>query len=535
MQRPFVDLKRATRAAVLALLAITMPRCWAAHRCDGCHPKEAAGYAATAMAHSLGSPRQLPAGNFVHSFSKTRFSARWNGTRMVQKLERNGSSAEHDVAYVIGSGTHAIGFLTEAGDHLFQSPIAWYTKREIWDMAPGYEQSPAPDFNRPVTPQCLFCHAGQARPVRGTLNRYATPPFQAEAITCERCHGPAEAHLRNPVPGSIVNPVKLSFRARDSICEQCHLSGMARIPNPGSQTSDFHPGKELEDVFSVYLFDSSRDPSRASPLKVISQAQQLALSACARKSHGKLWCGSCHDPHAKAASPRAYFKARCLACHGSELAGHPQPADDCIGCHMPRRPARDGGHTAFTDHHISRWPPSGSASDEAPERLVAWRDPPAAFVKRNLGLADIEVGRQLKSAPHMLEALRLLTACQHDFPYDPAVSTGIGLVLLGMKRGSEAAASFAQAAEIEPGVASHHLDEGFAWKAANEPAKAIENFEKALQLDPLLEPAYRELTDLYLRNGSPEKARATWDRYLRAFPGSIEAQTGVRAMAAMHQ
>jgi tetratricopeptide (TPR) repeat protein len=150
-------------------------------------------------------------------------------------------------------------------------------------------------------------------------------------------------------------------------------------------------------------------------------------------------------------------------------------------------------------------------------------------VERNLGLADIEVGQQLKSAPHMLEGLRLLTACKHDFPYDPAVSTGIGLVLLGMKRGSEAAANFAQAAEVEPDVASHYLNEGFAWKAANEAGKAIESFEKALQLDPLLEPAYRELAILYSRTNAPEKARNAWERYLRAFPGSIEAQTEFRA------
>ncbi len=164
---------------------------------------------------------------------------------------------------------------------------------------------------------------------------------------------------------------------------------------------------------------------------------------------------------------------------------------------------------------------------------MAWHEPPAAFVKRNLGLADIEVGRQLKSAPHMLEALRLLTACQRDFPYDPAVSTGIGRVLLGMKRNSEAAASFARAAQVEPEVASHYLDQGFAWKAANEQEKAIENFEKALQLDPLLEPAYRELAGLYSKRGFPVKARDTWTRYLRAFPGSIEAQMAVRTTAAM--
>ena len=119
------------------------------------------------------------------------------------------------------------------------------------------------------------------------------------------------------------------------------------------------------------------------------------------------------------------------------------------------------------------------------------------------------------------------------FPYDLAVSTGIGMVLLGMKRNSEAAASFARAAQVEPEVASHYLDQGFAWKAANELEKAIENFEKALQLDPLLEPVYRELAGLYSKRGSPAKARATWTPYLRAFPGGIEAQMAIPSTPAM--
>ena len=481
------------------------------------------------MAHSLGEPGPLPAGKFVHSFSKTRFSAQWDGEHLVQKVERNGISAKYEVAYVIGSGAHAFGFLIQTGDYLFQSPISYYTKRKVWDMAPGYEQAETPDFDRPVTPECLSCHSGGAKSIRGTLNQYEKTPFQVEAITCERCHGPAEAHLRNPVRGSIINPRKLPVRARDSICEQCHLSGVARIPNPGNQISDFRPGEELEDVFAVYLFASSRDPDRASPLKVISQAQQLALSTCARQSYGKLWCGTCHDPHQQPANPSAYFKTKCLACHGTVSASHPKPADDCIGCHMPRRPARDGGHTAFTDHHITRWPQNDTQSDTGPERLVAWHKPPAAFAKRNFGLADIEVGRQLKSARHMLEGLHLLTECKHDFPYDPAVSTGIGLVLMGMNRGTEAAASFAQAAQIEPGVASHYLNEGFAWRVAKQPQKAIENLEKALQLDPGLEAAYRALGELYSEAHDQEKLRDTYERYLRTFPGSLEAQKGFRA------
>jgi len=66
---------------------------------------------------------------------------------------------------------------------------------------------------------------------------------------------------------------------------------------------------------------------------------------------------------------------------------------------MPRRPVSDGGHTVFTDHRIARRPPSetSAAGADAPSPLVAWYEPPAAFAKRNLGLAGVEVGERLKS------------------------------------------------------------------------------------------------------------------------------------------
>lgn len=487
------------------------------------------------MAHSLSLPQRQPSGSFLHSLSGTRFTIQSDDLRTTQRLERHGASADHTVAYVIGSGSHAFGFLVQVGDHLFQSPISYYTKRGIWDMAPGYEEDRSPDFDRPITPECLFCHAGRARPIRGTLNRYETPPFQAEGITCDRCHGPTEAHLRNPVPGSIINPQKLPVRARDSICEQCHLSGEARIVNPGKHLSDFRPGEELEDVVSVYLPEGARDPSRTRPLKVISQAQQLALSTCSRMSRGKMWCGSCHNPHETPADAKSYFRARCLACHGTSLLNtHPKPADDCIGCHMPRRPVKDGGHTVFTDHRIARvpHPEAGTDTSEATEGLTAWHEPQEAFAKRNLGLAYIEVGRKSHSADYVYRGYRLLAACEHDFPNDPAVLTGIGLVLLGTHHAEEAAAMFARTVLLEPSNPEHDMDEGFAWKAAGNDTKAIESFENALRIDPLLKQAYEGLAGVYIQAHQPAKARETFEQYLKASPGSIEAQVAVGAIGA---
>ena len=202
---------------VAMMLSTSVPG--ADNPCALCHPKETTGYAPTQMAHSLSGATAEPAGTFVHSPSKTRFSVEADARGMVQQLKRDGFRGAYHPAYAIGSGTHAVAYLIELNGHLFQSPICFYPPRG-WDMAPGYENNPAPDFLRPITADCVSCHVGKARPVAHSLNRFEDPPFAVEAITCERCHGPVEEHLRHPVPGSIVNPANLSPRTRSSVCEQ---------------------------------------------------------------------------------------------------------------------------------------------------------------------------------------------------------------------------------------------------------------------------------------------------------------------------
>ncbi|HLW80311.1 MAG TPA: tetratricopeptide repeat protein [Terriglobia bacterium] len=518
---------------VVAVLALALPVRAGDRPCATCHPRETAGYASTQMAHSLGAVTRQPDGGFVHAASQTHFSVVEKDSAMVQRLEREGVAGDYVPAYAIGSGTHAVGYLIDLKDHLFQSPICFYTGRG-WDIAPGYEKNEAPDFLRPVTAECLACHAGRARPAPHSLNRFEATPFEAEAITCERCHGPVEAHLRNPVPGSIINPASLPPRARDSVCEQCHLSGEARIPNPGKQISDFRPGQALEDVFSVYIFEGSRDPARPGALKVISQAQQLALSTCARRSNGKLWCGTCHDPHNQPADPKAYFRARCLSCHGAALLGsHPQPNQDCVGCHMPHRVVSDGGHTVFTDHRIARRPPaeSGAPAETEPQALVAWHDPAPALAERNLALAEVEVGERTKSFAMIAQGSRTLMQAWADFPSDPAVLTSIGQVLLGLGDGNEALAVFERAIQADPDDPRNYIHAALASKTAHDPEKAIQYLEKALRLDPVMEQPYLELAAIYAAHGEPAMAHLTYERYLKVFPKSIEAQRGVRSSA----
>jgi hypothetical protein len=481
------------------------------------------------MAHSLGGVRQELGGNFAHAASGSKFSVAWTGGRMLQRVEQNGSTQEYAASYAIGSGAHAVGYLIELREHLFQSPFCYYPQRG-WGLAPGYESSASPNFSRPITPACLFCHSGLARPKLGTLNSYEHPPFAQEAIGCERCHGPADAHLRSPVPGSIINPAKLPKRARDSVCEQCHLIGESRITNPGKQFSDFTAGQELEDAFSVYVYDGSLDASRPNPFKVISQSQELRLSKCWRMSNGKLWCGTCHDPHAQPSDPKNYFRNRCLACHGAALLKtHAKPNEDCIGCHMPRREVTDGAHTTFTDHRIARrQTPENLAEVPVEDRkLAAWHEPATELATRNLGLAEVEVGERLRSKSLTLEGMQKLVSSWSESSDDVAVLTAIGEVLFNVGENEHSATAYEQAIKLQPDVATHYLHAAVAWLAVHDDAKAEDRLERALQLDPLLEQAYRLLGEIYSQAGDRDLARRTRERYIEAFPGTVSEQMSV--------
>jgi tetratricopeptide (TPR) repeat protein len=509
-----------------ALLLSALPA-WPANRCESCHPQEVKGYEATQMSHSLSRPKPGLLGKYFHTVSNTHFEIVSSKSGMIQRIGRGGASGEYHIPYAVGSGTHAFAYLIELNGHLFQSPLGYFPGRG-WGMSPGYEEARAPDFDRPITPDCLFCHAGDARPVENTLNTYQDPPFEAEGITCERCHGPVEAHLKNPVPGSIINPANLAPRERSSVCEQCHLAGEDRVPNPGMKLSDFRAGMKLEDIYTVYVDKASLSPQGANPLQVVSQVQQLALSRCARESHDKLWCGTCHDPHLEPKNPVAYFRAKCLSCHGQKLlARHAKPNYNCIGCHMPRRPVSDGAHTVFTDHWIEINPPpakSTMAGIPPPTELVAWHEPAGALAERNLGLADIKVGEQFESFPMVNAGFELLTAVRGKFPDDPAVALGIGKVFLVANDGAQAAKSFELLIQQQPDVTLNYFYAGLAQKELHDKSKAVAYLEKVIQLDPQLVPPYQELLDIYSADRDTEKVLETLQQYHRAFPQKLDAQ-----------
>ena len=474
------------------------------------------------MAHSLRRPGQEPDGTVnAHGSKITMYST---PAGYWQRWENGGDQSEYHIDWVVGSGNHASGYLVDIGSHLFQSPVAYYKTRQAYDLAPGYENQPDPDFTRPIREECVLCHSGNALHVSDTLNEYRSPVFPAaeEAITCERCHGPAEKHLAEARAGNIVNPTKLEPAARDSICEQCHLFGVARVPNPGKQLRDFVPGQRTEDVFTTY-----HDANPSGAFKVISHVEQLALSACARNSNGRLWCGTCHDPHYsprsdpqhndlrtdqndKPLQPVAYYRAVCLTCHATKfptVAAHPAKDSDCLSCHMPRRDAKDGGHSAFTDHRIQRRP---EAQPEAPAdtSIAAWREPAPDLRARNLGIAYIDAGMQRKSSQFIVQGYRTLTEVQAQFANDGDFFRWIGEALLLAQQTAEAKIAFERALELNPNSPLAEDSAASPYVQSGDAARAIAHLERALTLDPLYLPAASTLMNLYQKEGDTAEADA---------------------------
>jgi photosynthetic reaction center cytochrome c subunit len=474
-----------------------------ASRCQVCHASEVEGYARSAMAHSLRRAGQEPDG--VVATAQTTIEMHTSPSGYWQRLQNGDNVVNYRIDYVVGSGNHASGYLLDLAGHLFQSPVAYYKSKHAYDLAPGYEGLSNPDFTRPIAEMCLFCHSGDSLKIRGTVNEYGSPVFSAEAITCERCHGSAEKHLHDPRAGTIVNPAKLDRAARDSICEQCHLLGVGRVLNPGKSFSDFAAGERLEDVFTTYV-NVSPPGAGAEKFKVISHVEQLARSTCARMSMGRLWCGTCHDPHNKPLEPIKFFRSRCLSCHAKAFArSHPAKDSNCIGCHMPRRDAKDGGHTAFTDHRIQRRPQPDETLPSNSD-IAAWREPAPEMQKRNLGIAYVNTGMERHSAEFLIRGYQMLAEVQSQFKTDSELYTWIGTALLAGNKTPEAALAFERALQLNPNSVTGETNAASAYLQAGDSDRAIVHLEDAVAIDPLYLPADVPLIALYKQQGNTARA-----------------------------
>jgi hypothetical protein len=467
------------------------------------------------MARSLHTVADQPDGQLLHTPSDSKIEIRHNADGvMIHRLTSRGLTAEYPVAYAVGSGKVGFSYLIAIPPFLFQSPASYYSQAELWDVTPGYEPERVLDFTHPILEGCVFCHSNTVNLVPGTDNQFRQP--ELSPISCERCHGPAQAHLQEPSPGSIVNPAKLPPAARDSVCEQCHLEGEIRILNPGKYWQDFQPGKDLESVFSTYLVRSGPNFGE----KAVTQSEQLSLSRCARESSDRLWCGTCHAQHSMATNRAEEVRAVCLNCHKDlfDARRHPAAAE-CVSCHMPRTRPSNIAHAAITSHRLAL-PTSKPASPAKPKAadLSAWREPAPELAARNLGLALFQTGSTSKNANDVYRSYQILSQLPQR---DPAVLATLGSILLQQNHPDVAVKLYKQATSAEPRNARFAYILGVALNANGDPHAAIAELRHSIELDPSVPDAYRKLADIYGQMRLYPLSKQVLADYLKFMPQNI--------------
>lgn len=307
-----------------------------AHTCITCHKTICDSYLTTAH-HNTSSPGNIK-GNFPDTFT---FS---NGEKiLITQKDSNYYQGNHRFDVTIGSGRKAQSFLYLENGKYFQLPLSYFVAAGSWANSPGFPPD-HPKFDRIIPSTCFGCHSSKAGVAETKMEgRRITETFRKDqllyGIDCERCHGPAAAHVayQTKHPGEkeakyMTKIASLSNLQQLDMCALCH-SG---LKTPQRSVFDFRPGDALAD----YIYPDITSPKKPSELDVHgTQSQLFAASKCYIKSTG-MNCVSCHDPH----NSRKVSTQRCISCHATTThktftLSSGKLEENCVNCHMPALPS----------------------------------------------------------------------------------------------------------------------------------------------------------------------------------------------------
>ena len=456
--------------------------------------------------------------------------------------DRDSAVAEsHEVSIVVGSGQRGRSYLVQQAGALFMSPLTWYPERGMWDLSPGYEQNDL-GFSRPVLEDCLFCHSQRMPTLNGTKNSYSDPVTNAQSIGCQRCHGPAGAHIAHHTSPSgsdssedpIVNPGKLSRELREAVCQQCHLSGAARVVARGRSRYDFRPGEPLHDTIATYVL--AKPPNDEDAEHFVGQVEQMYASRCFEGSDGQLGCISCHDPHRvpQQNERSTFYRRRCLRCHEEVDCGlvleqrlKEQQIDDCVACHMPRMET-DVRHASATDHRIPRNSDATSIvsspeqSGEIPISLFppgVRRDSAESARNRAIALLHAATYHAQRVTPfHLQDSMLPLERWISLHPDDVEAREALGDLLMRSGRHKRAADQFRAVLARHPNREHAVVRLASLATTAGAYEAAAGYWEQAVSINPWL-PGYSVgLATSYAQSGRWASAANVIDKALDRFP-----------------
>lgn len=337
-----------------------------AQACRDCHTERYDGFQRTLHAKSMSTAERLTetqSTSFAHALSSRKFKVanvdneHWH----EEELESQGTSLARTrkrMDFAIGSGQYGITPVYRQNEYLMQSPLTWYRESGQWELSPGYDKAHHFSFQRPVTGECLFCHAGQAVAAENGPLQIGFPEL---AIGCERCHGPGQRHVNlhaskddvQATDSLIVHPGKLDRETSEAICQQCHLQTADFQNAAGASVWDYQPGDPLWKNRTD--FQLSNKPTH----KLVGHVEQLHRSLCYTQSE-TLTCVTCHDPHHRDSPSESTIVQRdaCLSCHVNESCGvqletrRTENDNACANCHMPKMET-DVVHVALHHHTIA--------------------------------------------------------------------------------------------------------------------------------------------------------------------------------------
>ena len=234
-------------------------------------------------------------------------------------------------------------YLSWYGTGLYQLPVSYISALNRWSSSPGYALADL-KFNRSITKDCFECHSSFAnRDDQGLSDFRLNQKSWVFNIDCERCHGPAAAHVifheDNPKEKKarfIVAFNSLSRQQKIDLCAVCHAGN-----NNILLKSRF--AFKMGDTLTSYMIPLSNGNQ---PDVHGNQTQLLSQSKCFRMSN--LDCSTCHNVHISERGKVQVFNGHCRNCHSPETHFCKMATDsnmafiknNCTGYHMPAQSSK---------------------------------------------------------------------------------------------------------------------------------------------------------------------------------------------------
>ncbi|RPD42023.1 multiheme c-type cytochrome [Chitinophaga barathri] len=256
----------------------------------------------------------------------------------------------HRFDIAIGSGKKAQTFLYWNDGKFFQLPVSYLVGAHQWANSPGFPPT-HPKFDRVIPSACFGCHTSSVGIKEAEIKGLqVTETFHKNqtvyGIDCQRCHGPAAAHVdyhtehpREKQARHITRIRALANQQRLDQCALCH-SGLSTAQQ---SVFDFKPGDDLTD----YFLPEIGTPAKATSLDVHGNQYQLfTASKCFIQSR-EMNCSNCHNPHTRETGNMQMFSQRCMNCHQAGGANFctlktlpvATLSQNCVDCHMPALPS----------------------------------------------------------------------------------------------------------------------------------------------------------------------------------------------------